>query len=119
MLEYLLHLWQSRQRDCFCGAARSPKWPGVRRAHLLKYPQCAACGGMLYLNVHHVIPFYIDPAVELAPENLLTLCEHPTHNCHFTFGHLLSWSRWNVHVRQDADLFYQRLMEAKRRQRAA
>jgi hypothetical protein len=33
---------------------------------------------------------------------LITLCEHPSHCCHFVFGHLLNWHSFNGAVRLDA-----------------
>jgi 5-methylcytosine-specific restriction enzyme A len=41
----------------------------------------------------------------LDPDNLVTLCESPAHNCHLIFGHLLSWQSWNVDVFADAASF--------------
>ena len=58
-----------------------------------------ACGRRKSLEVHHVVPVSEDPAMELDPENLVTLCGDP---CHLVFGHLLSWKNSNPHVRDDA-----------------
>lgn len=68
---------------------RSPKWPGVRQAHLEKNPKCIACGGTAHLQVHHVVPFHIAPERELDPTNLATLCESKKYgvNCHLFAGH--------------------------------
>lgn len=83
------------------GAKRSPKWSAVRKAHLLTQPACAACGKKTNLEVHHVQPFHLFPQLELVPENLMTLCESPTHNCHLLFGHALLWTLWNPRARED------------------
>ena len=84
------------------GAARSKKWPEVQKAFLKQNPICAVCskkGTVLNpLNVHHKQPFHVKPALELDPNNLITLCR--VH--HFLFGHLLNWSSWNIEVEQDA-----------------
>ena len=91
-----------------CGAkpetARSGEWPRVRREHLSHSPECAACGcgESEFLDVHHVYPVHLVPARELDPSNLITLCESPSHNCHFIFGHLLDWHSYNANVGMDA-----------------
>lgn len=84
-------------------AGRSPQWPRVRAQHLRMQPICQACGTRDKLQVHHVKPFHVDPALELDPSNLLTLCEKPSHDCHFTWGHFHDWSRWNPNVRSMVD----------------
>ncbi len=84
------------------GGPRSGSWPRARREHLAQFPTCAACGGSENLTVHHVEPFQLNPAKELDPDNLITLCESPSHNCHFIFGHLCDWKSWNESVRADA-----------------
>ena len=84
--------------------ARSPQWAGVRKQFLKWNPTCAACGSKENLEVHHVKPFHLFPELELAPENLVVLCENGG-NCHLTFGHLKNWKSWNIAVRQDAAAF--------------
>lgn len=86
---------------------RSSKWPTVRKQHLEKFDSCAACGRKENLEVHHVIPFSIDPHRELDADNLITLCE-PT--CHFLIGHLNSWTSYNRHVRDDAAFLRGRIL---------
>ena len=93
-------------------AKRSGKWPAVRKAHLAKHPACAACGGRKSLNVHHCVPFQIDPSLELVDSNLLVLCESRARNCHLVWGHLLSWQSWNSSVREDAES-YRRKVEGR------
>ena len=94
---------------------RSGKWPAVRAAHLKRQPACAACGQTKELNVHHRIPFHVDPSLELSPENLITLCEHSPQSCHYHFGHCaLSWKAFNPHVVEDAATFQMRRIEAVR-----
>ena len=79
---------------------RSGQWQTIRKKHLIKSPTCAACGGAKKLSVHHCVPFHLDEAKELDPENLITLCEE--NNCHRTFGHFYSWFSYNPNVREDA-----------------
>ena len=62
---------------------RSPQWRKVRAAHIAAEPQCAACGEEDGLEVHHIVPFNVDPALELDPDNLITLDRH----CHYRLGH--------------------------------
>lgn len=81
---------------------RSPEWPRVRAAHLKVQPDCAVCGGTEQVEVHHIVPFHIDKTKELDPTNLITLCEKPSHNCHFVFGHFWNWTNSNPQVQEDA-----------------
>src|SRR5207245_7455152 len=92
MIRRLLHKLIQRKPNL---GPRSPHWPTVRKAHLLKYPKCAACAGMKCLEVHHLQPYHLAPHLELDPANLVTLCECPSHSCHFIFGHLQEWHSYN------------------------
>jgi hypothetical protein len=82
---------------------RSNMWPAVRRKHLEMEPTCQGCGTKKELNVHHIRPFHLHPALELDHKNLITLCEY--HRCHLVFGHLCSWDSYNVNVRADAKAY--------------
>jgi 5-methylcytosine-specific restriction enzyme A len=86
------------------GELRSSKWPTVRKKHLLKNPACSVCGGQKSLEVHHIVPFNIDPSRELDPKNLITLCESKTNgvSCHLFFGHLGNYKSYNARVESDA-----------------
>lgn len=84
---------------------RSPDWPKVRAAHLSHEPTCRACAGVDQLEVHHIKPFHLYPELELDPDNLVTLCEHPAHDCHFRVGHFLDWRAINPYSVADADRF--------------
>lgn len=87
------------------GVKRSNAWPTTRQKHLLTHPECALCGGTKKLNVHHIKPFWLFPELELAPLNLITLCEGAKWlNCHFIVGHLLSWKSFNPAVLPDVRL---------------
>lgn len=88
----------------YWGAARSSQWPAVRRNWVRSNPYCAACGTTRELEVHHVVPFHIEPARELDTSNLITLCD----GCHFYLGHLRDWSRHNPLVREDAATMFRR-----------
>ena len=82
-------------------SGRSPHWPKMRAAHLKLHNECAACSGRKNLEVHHIKPFHLHPELELSEENLLTLCEMPSRNCHLTWGHFYDWTKFNVNVIND------------------
>lgn len=77
---------------------RSSHWPKVRNAFLADHPACEACGRKKKLEVHHIVPFHVDPALELSESNLTTLCLR----CHLLLGHLDDWKSWNSRVRADS-----------------
>ena len=78
--------------------ARSPEWPRLRKDWLRAYPTCAACGTRKKLEVHHVRPVHVAPALELDWTNLMTLCR----TCHLVFGHTYLWAAWNPSAVADA-----------------
>jgi len=84
------------------GAARSSKWPTVRKHFLEKHPYCEVCGSKNNLNVHHMKPFHLEPELELDESNLITLCEGKSVNCHFLFGHFCNWKNFNPDVVKDS-----------------
>jgi 5-methylcytosine-specific restriction protein A len=84
---------------------RHPQWKKTRDEYLLIHPTCAACGNRDFLNIHHVMPYHLNPELELAWANLITLCERPARNCHLVFGHLLNWSSYNKQVASDAAIY--------------
>lgn len=87
---------------------RSPKWPGVQKAHLKLEPKCVACGGIVLLQVHHVVPFHFcivianRPDLELDHRNLITLCQDPKTDHHLLVGHEGNFQTYNPDVRRDA-----------------
>lgn len=96
----------------FAGNPRSPKWGKVRGDYLGKNGICAVCGTNKFLNVHHQKPYHLFPELELEESNFITLCESPTHNCHFIFGHLLNWGRWNPKIVEMAKDYSELLKES-------
>lgn len=76
---------------------RSPKWESVRNRFVKDNPSCALCGDKSGVEVHHVKPFHLFPALELDPSNLITLCRPH----HLLAGHLMDWSSFNPAVRED------------------
>lgn len=87
--------------------ARSPDWPRVRKQHLRGEPRCQVCGKLDEVEVHHIEPVHVSPALELAPGNLITLCQPH----HFLVGHLCSWFSWNAAVRLDAALWREKIRQ--------
>lgn len=84
---------------------RSSRWPAFRRAHLQNHPYCESCGKKkkVGMQVHHIVPFSVDPSKELINSNLLTLCSNP--RCHLDKGHLGYWRSWNVNVLTDCKIW--------------
>jgi 5-methylcytosine-specific restriction protein A len=98
---------------------RSRKWPALQKKHIAEEPTCAACGTSKRLTVHHIRPVHLWPELEEkdSSEQLITLCETPSHNCHFMFGHLLDWKSYNLNVR-DAAAAYLGLLKTRPYERA-
>lgn len=82
----------------------SRAWRKVAAQHLRENPTCAACGSRTRVRPHHVIPVSLAPHLELAPHNLLSLCESYAHgvNCHLFFGHGGDWRTYNPNATADA-----------------
>jgi len=94
------------------GIPRSNEWKRIRSEHLKKFPECAVCGSEDNVVPHHIIPFHADKSQELNPENLISLCENRTFNCHLFFGHLKNWKKYNsnvVDVVEDAKIWREKL----------
>lgn len=91
---------------------RGSGWSKVRKAHVKKYPYCAACGGTRKLEVHHKQDYSTAPELELDPDNLITLCRAGT-QCHLTFGHLGNWKSINPMVETDSIWFLEKVKERR------
>lgn len=96
-------------REVLKKAERSPKWGATRKEHLKENPCCAVCGKKkswkLSIQVHHIVPFSVDPSKELEPTNLITLCgDH-----HLWVGHLGWFCSWNPNVEEDAESMFNRI----------
>jgi len=92
---------------------RSPEWGAVRAKHLERQPACQNCGRkglMAGLQVHHIVPFHVQPDLELEPSNLITLCSN--RECHMEKGHAGDFRSWNPLVIEDC-----RYWSGKRRSR--
>lgn len=80
---------------------RSPRWNKVKAMHLAMEPTCAACGGEVRLQVHHIKPYHLQPELELDLSNLVTLCMGPN-ECHLHVGHGDDFKAYNPDVLYDA-----------------
>jgi hypothetical protein len=100
---------------------RSGQWHKVEKEHLEKEPACQWCGATTRLQVHHIAPFHLAPALELDPKNLITLCEEGGYlNCHLFHGHNGDWKSFNEEVREQCEAHRQdperQILEAVRKQ---
>ena len=80
---------------------RSDVWDKLRLNHYKAHPTCAACGSKKFVQVHHIVPFQVEPSGELDPKNLITLCVD-TNNCHLMIGHGGEVESYNPNVVADA-----------------
>lgn len=89
---------------------RSSSWRTVRKEHIQNFPYCAICRKKKGLEVHHIVPFHMDPSLELEPTNLVTFCRKH----HFIYGHIENWKARNVKIAQTirviADLWQRRFL---------
>jgi 5-methylcytosine-specific restriction protein A len=101
-IKHGINLIRHSLRDIGVSAKRSSKWPTVEKHFRESHPTCAACGGTNRLNVHHCMPFHLDPEKELDPNNLITLCMG-TKECHLHLGHNGNFKFYNPNIRHDAN----------------
>ena len=93
---------------------RSGKWRKIRAEHLANNPKCAVCGSVENLVPHHITPVHLDKSKELDENNLITLCENDTFNCHFFFGHYKNWCKYNLNIVEDAKFWQNRINNYER-----
>ena len=89
------------------GVPRSSGWDRLQREWKRYYPACAACGSLLGVEVHHLIPFWRAPELELCWDNLLSLCR--PRGCHLRIGHAFAWDKWNPFAVADAAMQLSRI----------
>jgi 5-methylcytosine-specific restriction endonuclease McrA len=80
----------------YIGKGRSGAWKRIRAYFLTKEPECQWCLKTYDLDVHHIVPYHINPELELKLTNLITLCR----NCHFEHGHMRNWSKYDIEIRK-------------------
>lgn len=100
MIEYLIDRIKGKAPK---GARRHKDWRKVRNSYIKKQPTCELCGGTKRLQVHHIIPFWLAPELELDFNNLMTLCMSGRKGvkCHLLFGHHGDWQDINIHCEND------------------
>lgn len=99
------------QSDRLGGARRSSDWSRVRNDYAKKNPFCAVCGKKK-IQIHHEVPFSVNPELELRKSNLISLCMgFRTNKCHILFGHLTNWKSYNKNVREDAILWRTKIQQ--------
>lgn len=105
MINWLKQLfWQTN--DLLGGkppVKRSPQWSKLRKDYLEDFNTCAVCGKkssfLKPLELHHKVPYHIDPSRELDHSNLICLCRP----CHYMFGHcFLNWKCYNRNIKEDS-----------------
>ena len=75
------------------GVLRSPDWSAFRKTYIKK--ECEICRARYFLELHHCIPFWKEPELELFPSNVVTLCRKH----HYELGHFFSWKSYNIDIR--------------------
>lgn len=118
MIDIILNLFkkhtQSTKKNMIAvlealGLPRSYSWNKLRKEILKKNPKCAVCGSKKNLVPHHIIPFHKDPSKELDEKNIIVLCQNKSFNCHFFFGHLKNWKKYNDNIIEDAKIWNEKL----------
>jgi hypothetical protein len=64
------------------------------------------------LQVHHILPFHLNPQLELDPSNLITLCMGKL-ECHLIIGHGGDYKDYNPSVVKHAELCRLKPLERK------
>jgi hypothetical protein len=93
----------------FGGTPRSPKWQSVRNEFIKTHDECVCCGSKNKLQVHHILPFCVDPSKELDPDNLATMCSR----CHLLIGHCGWFQRYNPDLHNSVQ-FIKTMLKARR-----
>ena len=93
----------------FGGVPRSGSWYSTRNEFIKSNNECECCGSKKNLQVHHKVPFCVDPDRELDMDNLMTLCA----DCHFQIGHCGWWASYNPNV-EESVRFYKAMLENRR-----
>jgi hypothetical protein len=91
---------------------RAPGWSALRRRWVKEHGACAYCGITSQLAVHHIVPLHIDKTRELDETNLITLCERKERFCHYVYGHLYDWWKFNPTVAEDAAAWSAKIQNA-------
>ena len=90
-MNWLLNLFRE---DREFGAIRSSGWANFRKTYIKD--KCEVCGAKYFLELHHIIPFWVSPELELFPSNVVTLCRKH----HLEWGHLFSFRSYNIDIKK-------------------
>lgn len=82
------------------GLKRSDQWPALRDEVIAEEGECQYCGATKLLQGHHIMPFHINPALELDKANVICLCMTPGEECHFVQGHKRNWLTYEPNIRE-------------------
>lgn len=76
----------------------------AKKLYLKTHLECALCGEIKNLEVHHVIPVHIDIELSCNPINFISLCDNTLNNgCHNRFGHFGNFvKQYNKYIREFA-----------------
>lgn len=96
MLKKIKDTSKSLYREYKKYRSRSSGWKQIRNAHIIDNPKCAVCNSKIGLQVHHIVPFYENPSLELDKSNLITLCV--TNLCHLNIGHGGDYKFYNAEL---------------------
>jgi hypothetical protein len=88
---------------------RNKDWKKLRNYVVEKNKKCCVCGKTTNLVAHHKLPFHLYPEKELDEDNIIILCENRPVNCHYLFGHLMDWKKYNSNITEDIDIWSKRL----------
>lgn len=94
---HIISVYASKRREKKKESERSPEWKALRDSVVAERKECAACGGTVELQAHHILPFHLRPDLELVRSNLLVLCMGPD-ECHELIGHGGGFHFWNPRV---------------------
>lgn len=75
----------------------------AKKAYKKTHNECAVCGCLKWLEVHHVLPIHVQPALADDPTNFITLCDPKNNGCHRLLAHFGNFSKkWNIYIREYA-----------------
>ena len=88
---------------------RNPQW-AERSAAFKVGKVCRACRRHEWLEVHHICPVHLFPEKEMVEQLWVVLCNPGSMGgCHLLFGHLQSWSSYNMQVEYDVSRWAERI----------
>ena len=105
MLEIWREVFEGYQGRTPKGTRRSSTWHIHRDAWIKAHGECLACTSRKGLQVHHIVPFWVDRTLEEDVRNFVTLCtkgKYGMKNCHLNIGHNGCYRRVNIRAVEDA-----------------